>query len=221
IVRYKSLQIRLTVCVFMIQRRSVRSSPNLNRLVVFAAVVEAGSLTGAAKRLGLTKTVVSSHLKKLEEELGVTLIGRTTRRMRLTDIGRELHERIQGPLVELMAGAAAARDRSRAAAAPAISSTSGPWIRSWSSLPMSVRRILRVVRPISVTPNSSSSFLRCELTTVLVSPNRFAAPVSEPASTTAANTTSRLRFGELRTLLLCIIKTHTVSRIWRLLYRTI
>jgi len=98
----------------MIQKRSVRSSLNLNRLVVFAAVVEAGSLTAAAKRLGLTKTVVSSHLKKLEEELGVTLIGRTTRRMRLTDIGRELHERIQGPLVELMAGAAAARDRSRA-----------------------------------------------------------------------------------------------------------
>ena len=98
----------------MIQRTSAGSSLNLNRLVVFAAVVEAGSLTGAAKRLGLTKTVVSSHLKKLEEELGVTLIGRTTRRMRLTDIGRELHERTQGPLVELMAGAAAARDRARA-----------------------------------------------------------------------------------------------------------
>jgi DNA-binding transcriptional LysR family regulator len=87
---------------------------NLNRLHVFSAVVESGSLTGAAKRLGLTKTVVSSHLKKLEEELGVTLIGRSTRQMRLTDIGRELYERTQGPLVELMAGAAAARDRSRA-----------------------------------------------------------------------------------------------------------
>ncbi len=92
----------------------MRRSLNLNRLVVFAAVVESGSLTGAAKRLGLTKTVVSSHLKKLEEELGVALIGRTTRRMRLTDIGKELHERTQGPLVELMAGAAAARDRARA-----------------------------------------------------------------------------------------------------------
>lgn len=98
----------------MIRRTGARRSLNLNRLLVFTAVVEAGSLTGAAKRLGLTKTVVSSHLKKLEEELGVTLIGRSTRRMRLTDIGRELHERTQGPLVELMAGAAAARDRSRA-----------------------------------------------------------------------------------------------------------
>ncbi|MGZ5877314.1 MAG: LysR family transcriptional regulator [Bradyrhizobium sp.] len=97
----------------MIRRTGARRSLNLNRLAVFTAVVEAGSLTGAAKRLGLTKAVVSSHLKKLEEELGVTLIGRTTRRMRLTDIGRELHERTQGPLVELMAGAAAARDRSR------------------------------------------------------------------------------------------------------------
>ena len=98
----------------MIRRTGTRRSLNLNRLTVFTAVVEAGSLTGAAKRLGLTKAVVSSHLKKLEEELGVMLIGRTTRRMRLTDIGRELHERTQGPLVELMAGAAAARDRSRA-----------------------------------------------------------------------------------------------------------
>ena len=63
----------------MIRRTGARRSLNLNRLAVFAAVVEAGSLTGAAKRLGLTKAVVSSHLKKLEEELGVTLIGRTTR----------------------------------------------------------------------------------------------------------------------------------------------
>ncbi len=98
----------------MIRRTGARRSLNLNRLTVFTAVVEAGSLTEAAKRLGLTKAVVSSHLKKLEEELGASLIGRTTRRMRLTDIGRELHERTQGPLVELMAGAATARDRSRA-----------------------------------------------------------------------------------------------------------
>jgi DNA-binding transcriptional LysR family regulator len=54
----------------MIRRTGARRSLNLNRLTVFAAVVEAGSLTGAAKRLGLTKAVVSSHLKKLEEELG-------------------------------------------------------------------------------------------------------------------------------------------------------
>jgi len=93
--------------------RRMRNALNLNRLVVFATVVDAGSLTGAAKQLGLTKTVVSAHLRKLEEELGVTLIGRTTRKMRLTDIGRELHERTQGPLAELMAGAAAAGDRSR------------------------------------------------------------------------------------------------------------
>jgi DNA-binding transcriptional LysR family regulator len=91
----------------------MRNALNLNRLVVFATVVDAGSLTGAAKQLGLTKTVVSAHLRKLEEELGVTLIGRTTRKMRLTDIGRELHERTQGPLAELIAGAAAAGDRSR------------------------------------------------------------------------------------------------------------
>ncbi|TGQ52293.1 LysR family transcriptional regulator, partial [Mesorhizobium sp. M1C.F.Ca.ET.212.01.1.1] len=45
---------------------------SLDRFDIFRAVVEAGSLTAAADRLGLSRAVVSFNLKRLEQELGVT-----------------------------------------------------------------------------------------------------------------------------------------------------
>src|SRR3569832_636732 len=62
----------------------------LNRLTYFAAVVEAGSFTRAAERLGVTKAVVSQHVARLEEEVGATLLLRTTRKLAITDAGRRL-----------------------------------------------------------------------------------------------------------------------------------
>lgn len=62
-------------------------SINLNRLAVFTAVAEAGSFTAAAERLGLTKAMVSQHLARLEAELGVALLIRSTRRLSLTEAG--------------------------------------------------------------------------------------------------------------------------------------
>lgn len=62
---------------------------NLNRLVVFVAVVESGSITKAASRLGLGKTVISTHIQQLERELGVTLLVRNTRRLDLTESGEQ------------------------------------------------------------------------------------------------------------------------------------
>jgi DNA-binding transcriptional LysR family regulator len=64
-------------------------SVNLNRLGVYAAVVEAGSFTAAAERLGITKAMVSQHVARLERELGVALLTRTTRRLSLTEAGRQ------------------------------------------------------------------------------------------------------------------------------------
>lgn len=87
---------------------------NLNRLVVFAAVVEAGSLSAAAERLGLAKTMVSAHIQRLEAEVGVTLIVRTTRRSNLTEAGRTLYEASRACL------------RTASDALEAIASTSGP-----------------------------------------------------------------------------------------------
>lgn len=65
---------------------------NLNRLTVFVAVVEAGSITAAADRLRVAKTVVSSHLQRLETEIGAGLLVRTTRRMSLTDAGQRFYK---------------------------------------------------------------------------------------------------------------------------------
>ena len=65
----------------------------LDRLAHFSAVVEAASFTRAAERLGVTKAVVSAHVAKLEEELGVALLVRTTRRVSPTEAGRRLYER--------------------------------------------------------------------------------------------------------------------------------
>lgn len=47
-------------------------------MVVFAQVVEQGSLTAAARHVGLTRAVVSYHIKKLETQLGLKLLNRTT-----------------------------------------------------------------------------------------------------------------------------------------------
>lgn len=60
---------------------------NLNRLIVFVAVVESGSLTAAAGRLGMAKTMVSTHMQRLEAELGVRLLVRTTRKISMTEAG--------------------------------------------------------------------------------------------------------------------------------------
>jgi DNA-binding transcriptional LysR family regulator len=62
-------------------------------MVTFAAVVEASSFSGAARKLGVTKAAVSKHVSSLEEELGVRLLHRTTRRLRLTEVGRAYYER--------------------------------------------------------------------------------------------------------------------------------
>ena len=60
---------------------------NLNRMRVFATVVEQGSFTAAAGALGLTKSMVSQHVAAFEDELGVRLMQRTTRQLTLTTAG--------------------------------------------------------------------------------------------------------------------------------------
>jgi len=57
----------------------------------FIRVVESGSISGAADRLGVAKSAVSRRLKELEGHLGVELFHRTTRKMSLTDTGRSFY----------------------------------------------------------------------------------------------------------------------------------
>ncbi|TCU19318.1 LysR family transcriptional regulator [Rhizobium sullae] len=66
---------------------------DLNDILVFARVVEAGSFTGAARLLGMPKTTVSRRIAALERELGIRLLQRTTRSLSVTDAGRLYYER--------------------------------------------------------------------------------------------------------------------------------
>jgi DNA-binding transcriptional LysR family regulator len=73
----------------------------LDDLEAFVAVVEAGSITHAAERLGIAKSAVSRRLAALEERLGVELIRRTTRRLNLTDTGQGFYEQCSRILADL------------------------------------------------------------------------------------------------------------------------
>ena len=65
---------------------------DLNDILVFARVVEAGSFTAAARLLGMPKTTVSRRVAALEREVGVRLLQRTTRSLNMTDAGRLYYE---------------------------------------------------------------------------------------------------------------------------------
>lgn len=63
------------------------------QLETYVRVVEAGSITAAANQLNIAKSAVSRRLKELETRLGVQLMTRTTRQIKLTDTGRAFYER--------------------------------------------------------------------------------------------------------------------------------
>jgi DNA-binding transcriptional LysR family regulator len=68
---------------------------DLNSLIMFAKVVEANSFSEAARRLKVPISTVSRRIAELESQLGVRLLERSTRSLRLTDIGSELLQHAQ------------------------------------------------------------------------------------------------------------------------------
>ena len=74
---------------------------DLNLLPTFAAVAETSSFSKAAQKLRLPKSSVSRNVAALEQQLGVRLVHRTTRRVALSTAGAALYERVAPLLAEL------------------------------------------------------------------------------------------------------------------------
>jgi DNA-binding transcriptional LysR family regulator len=65
----------------------------LDSIQAFASIAETGSITAAARRLDMSKSVISERLTELERSLGVKLVHRTTRKLLLTDDGSAFYSR--------------------------------------------------------------------------------------------------------------------------------
>jgi DNA-binding transcriptional LysR family regulator len=113
-------------------------------MLVFARVVEEKSFTAAGRALGLSKSLVSARVLRLEERLGERLLHRTTRRLALTDAGMRFYDRCArvaaeadeaAGVAEGVAGARRWRRSSRAGPTCASSSRSatGAWTSSASA----------------------------------------------------------------------------------------
>src|SRR5580704_15025257 len=70
-------------------------------ITAFVRVTEHGGLSAAARHLNVSASTVSDQVQALENVLGVRLLNRTTRRVSLTEIGREYYERCSQILQEL------------------------------------------------------------------------------------------------------------------------
>src|SRR5579871_2227682 len=71
---------------------------DLNSLAIFATVVDANGFSEAARRLNMPVSTVSRRITELEDQLGVRLIERSTRNLRLTDVGSEVLEQARRSL---------------------------------------------------------------------------------------------------------------------------
>ncbi|WP_201865032.1 LysR family transcriptional regulator [Microvirga soli] len=90
----------------------------LDGIATFVAVAEAGSISEAARRLSLSKSVVSDRLGELERSLGVRLLHRSTRRLSLTEDGITFRERASRITHEVEEAIAEMAERSGALIGP-------------------------------------------------------------------------------------------------------
>jgi len=90
----------------------------LESIHAFAAIAETGSITGAARRLAISKSVVSERLADLERILGAKLVHRTTRRLSLSEDGSAFYERSRQILRDVDGAVSEIAERRGALAGP-------------------------------------------------------------------------------------------------------
>ena len=73
----------------------------LQAMQLFARVVETGSYTAAAEQLEISRALASKLVQALEDQLGVRLLHRTTRRLSLTEAGQNYYQRVAEILAQL------------------------------------------------------------------------------------------------------------------------
>ena len=132
-----------------------------NDIPVFVRVVDTGSFTKAADALGMQKSSVSRCIVRLEEELGVRLLQRTTRQLGLTDAGQTFYERVRGALSGFDDAAATVRELGSVprgsirmtappgAAAFGLAEAIGSFLRQYPSISVDVEMSARVVDLVS------------------------------------------------------------------------
>lgn len=76
---------------------------DLNDLFLFAQVVQNGSFSAASRATGVPKSRLSRRIAQLEKDLGVQLLRRTTRQVRVTPLGEAFYERCRAMLAEAQA----------------------------------------------------------------------------------------------------------------------
>src|SRR5690554_5252280 len=91
--------------------------PTLDAMDALVQIVDAGSLTAAARRMGVAKSVLSDRLAQLEAALGVTLLRRSTRRQSLTEAGEHYYQHAR-QILEQVADASA--EVARMAGSPGV-----------------------------------------------------------------------------------------------------
>lgn len=114
--------------------------PDLNALSVFTIVAEERNFRAAADRLGVTRSAVSQTIRRLEEDLGIALVRRTTRSVSLTEAGERLHREVAPAIANMRAALSSAetlRERPRGLLRLAVSSIaehflSGPLLAAFT-----------------------------------------------------------------------------------------
>lgn len=90
----------------------------LESAAAFVAVAESGSITEAARRMALSKSVISERLSELERGLGTKLLDRTTRKLSITETGRSFYERAKRIMQEVADASAEIAERRGELAGP-------------------------------------------------------------------------------------------------------